>query len=313
MATIVTITFNPALDKSVSVPELISERKLKCSVPVYEPGGGGINVARAIKKLGGDALALYPGGGYAGTKIGELLNSEGIQSIAVPIEGNTRENLIVTDQAAGKQYLFDMPGPFITAAEWHQCLTELGKLDDVKYIVVSGSMPAGLPGDIFARLNRVAALKNARLIVDTSGEALLQAVKAGAYLIKPNLKELGHLAHEEGLDPTSAVKIARQLISENDLQVVIVSLGSLGAMMVTTDTFILVSPPKIEPKSTVGAGDSLVAGIVHYLSSGKSLQESVQFGVACGSAATLNPGTELCRKADAESIYQSMRKPAPVL
>jgi 6-phosphofructokinase 2 len=174
-------------------------------------------------------------------------------------------------------------------------------------------MPPGLPGDIFQQLSRTAALKDARLIVDTSGEALAHAVKAGAWLIKPNLKELEHLAQEDGLDHNSAVRVAHRLIRENDLQAVVVSLGPLGALLVTADNFNLITPPELKVQSTVGAGDSLVAGIVHYLSSGKTLEEAVQFGVACGSAATLNPGTELCRKADAEKIYQSMRKPVPVI
>jgi 6-phosphofructokinase 2 len=308
MATIVTITFNPALDKSVTVPEMISERKLHCSEPVYEPGGGGINVARAIKKLEGDAIALYLSGGSAGEKISELLSEDGVRHLAVSIKDNTRENLIVTDRTAKRQYLFDMPGPFITEGEWQRCLAELDKLNDVQYIVVSGSFPRGMPNDIFKQLSRIARLKKARLIVDTSGEALEQAVKAGAYLIKPNLKELGRLAQEEGLDPSGAVKIARQLISENDLQVVIVSLGPLGALLVTVDDSLLISPPELKPLSTVGAGDSLVAGIVYYLSKGKDLREAVQFGVACGSAATLNPGTELCKKADAERLYVTIQR-----
>lgn len=312
MAAIVTITFNPALDKSVTIPELVSERKLKCSEPVYEPGGGGINVARAIKKLGGDATAVYMGGGFAGARVKELLNHEGVSSHLVSINADTRENLIVADRATWKQYLFDMPGPVATAEEWQRCLADISNISEAGYIVVSGSMPVGAPDDVFQKLGQIAKQKNARLIVDTSGDALLQAVRAGAYLIKPNLKELGRLANEEGLDPTGAVKIARQLISVNELQVVVVSLGALGALMVTADDFNLVSPPKVEPKSTVGAGDSLVAGIVYYLSQGKDLQGAVEFGVACGSAATMNPGTELCKKIDAENIYQLIKKCQPV-
>ena len=113
MAAIITITFNPALDKSVTVPELISEKKLKCSQPVYEPGGGGINVARAIKKLGGDPTAIFLAGGFAGDKISKLLADDGIIVQRINIIGNSRENLIAADLSTGRQYLFDMPGPTI--------------------------------------------------------------------------------------------------------------------------------------------------------------------------------------------------------
>ncbi|MBS1525812.1 MAG: 1-phosphofructokinase family hexose kinase [Bacteroidetes bacterium] len=307
MAAIATITFNPALDKSVSIPELISERKLKCSVPVYEPGGGGINVARAIKKLGGEAVALYLAGGSAGQMIGELLSGDGVPSIAIDRKANTRENLIVTDLATRKQYLFDMPGSAVLENEWQKCLAALGKLDNLQYIVVSGSMPGGLPPDIFQRLSHIATQKKAKLIADTSGEALRQAVEAGVYLVKPNLKELGLLTNREDLTAGDAAKIARRLIAEYPVEVVVVSLGALGALLVTDQFSITVSPPDVKIASTVGAGDSLVGGIVYYLSLGKDIVDAVKFGVACGSAATLNFGTELCTKVDAERIYQAVQ------
>ncbi|HVS92754.1 MAG TPA: 1-phosphofructokinase family hexose kinase [Mucilaginibacter sp.] len=313
MAAIVTITFNPALDKSVSVAQLVSERKLKCSVPVYEPGGGGINVARAIKKLGGEAVAMYMGGGSAGAMIAELLSEDGVASIAIARKASTRENLIVTDLGTSKQYLFDMPGSPVLENEWRECLASLEKLNVLQYIVVSGSMPGGLPADIFQRLARIALQKNARLIVDTSGEALRQAVEAGVYLVKPNLKELGTLARKDEPTVDDAVKIARQVISEYPVEVVVVSLGAMGAALVTGQFAITISPPDVKVASTVGAGDSLVGGIVYYLSLGKDLVDAVKFGVACGSAATLNFGTELCTKADAERIYQAVQASGQVL
>ena len=183
MAAIITITFNPALDKSVTVPELISEKKLKCSQPVYEPGGGGINVARAIKKLGGDPTAIFLAGGFAGDKISKLLADDGIIVQRINIIGNSRENLIAADLSTGRQYLFDMPGPTIKPNEWRACLNAVVLADGVQFIVVSGSIPAGLPDDIFKRLSFIAAKKKAKLIVDTSGKALQQAVETVFYMI----------------------------------------------------------------------------------------------------------------------------------
>jgi 6-phosphofructokinase 2 len=190
MNSIITITFNPAIDKSTTVPVLIPERKLNCTNPVYEPGGGGINVARAIQKLGGTATAVYMAGGYTGKAFTELVNKEGINSIVTEIKDDTRENLVVLEKETNQQYRFGMPGPFIDELEWQQCLTNIENIKEADFIVVSGALPRGVPISIYAKIASIASSKNAKLFVDTSGDALKEAVQAGVYLIKPNLGEL---------------------------------------------------------------------------------------------------------------------------
>jgi 6-phosphofructokinase 2 len=303
MSAIITITFNPALDKSIWIPILVPYKKIRCSKTVYGPGGGGINVARAIKKLGGDAIAVYLAGGSAGKKITALLAKESIQSLVTETEACSRENLIIHDDATGKQYLFDMQAEEINSLELEKCLHQVKQLPDVKYIVVSGSLPPGVSGDVFTRLALIAKEKNAKLIVDTSGEPLKNAIKAGVYLIKPNLRELGLLVGKEKLTAESAELAARELIDKSSCEVVVVSMGGMGALVVTEKSVINIMPPPSNVKSTVGAGDSLVAGTVLCLSENKSLAEAVQYGVACGTAATMEPGTELCAKEDADQIY----------
>ena len=307
MSAIITITFNPALDKSVSIPLLVPEKKLKCSAPVYEPGGGGINVARAITKLGGDATAVYLAGGYAGQKITSLLHEEGVRSVVIETRGSTRENVVVADTGTGKQYLFDMTGEKVDEAELDKLLHAVEVMDHVQYIVASGSLPPGVPTDIFARVALLAKQKNAKLIADTSGEALKQAVNAGVYLIKPNLRELGLLVGNEDLKIEMVADAARQIINMNNCEVVVASLGDKGAMLITGDIIHRVLPPPANILSTVGAGDSLVAGIVLSLENGRNLLEAVQYGVACGTAATLNPGTQLCSRKDADHLYEIIR------
>ncbi len=306
MSAIVTLTFNPALDKSITVPRLLPEKKLKCSLPVYGPGGGGINVARAIKKLGGSAIAAYLAGGHVGHQISSLLTREGIKSLVTETQCSTRENLIVFDNATGRQYLFDMQCEGINHWEAEECLQHLGQLQDVGYIVVSGSLPPGLPDDIFTKLADIARQKQARLIVDTSGEALKKALQAGVYLIKPNLRELASLTGKEELAVEMAECAAREVLCSSNCEVIVVSLGAAGALLVTKEFVASFSPPVSLVKSTVGAGDSLVAGIVFSLAENKSLAEAVRYGVACGCAATLNPGTELCIKADADQLYPAI-------
>jgi len=312
MPSIITITFNPAIDKSTSVPVLIPEKKLNCSSPVYEPGGGGINVARAIKKLGGDATAVYLAGGYTGKIFTHLLNSEAVEFIVTETKGNTRENLVVLETASTQQYRFGMPGPAISEPEWQACLNSIENIKDVEYIVASGSLPQGVPTDIFARIALIARKKKARLIVDTSGEALKLAVQAGVYLIKPNLGELSSLLGKDELNIELVDDAAREVIEKGNCEVVVVSMGPAGAMLVTKELALQILPPAVKRKSTVGAGDSMVAGMVLSLSKNKSLTETVQYGVACGTAATMNPGTELCRKVDAGHLYNIIRSKMPV-
>ena len=303
---IVTVTFNPALDESLSVAELIPDKKLKCSQPVCGPGGGGINVARAVKKLGGDALAIYLAGGDSGKKIHHLLSKETIWSIAIKTTESTRINLVVSDLANKKQYLLDMPGNKVSKEEWQACLSTITEMADVKYIVASGSLPPGVPVDVFAKIALIAKQKNALLIVDTSGEALKKAIEGGVYLIKPNIRELAALVGETELDIASVPNAARQVINNGNCEVVVVSMGPYGAYLVTKELAIKITPPVLAVKSTVGAGDSMVAGIVLSLANNKSLTEAVRYGVACGSAATINYGTQLCSKADADEICKSV-------
>ena len=307
MSKIITITFNPAIDKSTRVEKLIPEKKLNCELPIYEPGGGGINVARAIKKLGGEATAIYLAGGYSGIRFTELLNDASIETIITKTQNDTRENLVVVEVATNKQFRFGMPGLEVYESEWQALLKSIEKIDKVDFIVASGSLPEGIPTDIFARIALIAQKKNAKYIVDTSGEALTRAVEAGVYMIKPNLGELSSLVRIEQLNIDSVGIMARKLIEKGKCEAVTVSMGADGAMLVTKDLMVSIKPPKVDIKSTVGAGDSMVAGIVLSLSKNKSLIESVQYGVACGTAATMNEGSELCRKEEAERLYELIK------
>lgn len=290
------------------MPALIPEKKLRCSEPVYEPGGGGINVARAIKKLGGKATALYMAGGYTGKAFTELLNKEGVDSILAEIKENTRENLVVYEVSTNQQYRFGMPGPSILKQEWEQCLAHLENIKEADFIIVSGALPPGIPIAVYSEIVSIAGRMNAKLIVDTSGEALMEAVQAGLYLIKPNLAELSSLLGKEDLNIERVDEAAKEVINKWKCEVVVVSMAAAGAMLVTENLAMHIMPPAVKIKSTVGAGDSMVAGIVLSLAQNKSIEEAVQYGVACGTAATLNAGTELCRKEDADHLYKLIQE-----
>ena len=308
MSSIITITFSPCIDKTTSVPSLIPERKLKCNSPKMEPGGGGINVARAIKKLGGDATAIFPSGGYTGKYFNHLMEQEKVSSIIIETANETRENIIVLDESSTNQYRFGMPGTELSEGEWKQCLEKVEQISTTKFIIASGGLPRGVPLDIYAQLAKIAKKIDAKFIVDTSGEALKQAADEGVYLLKPNLGELGSLAGKKELQADEVRDIATTIIKKGKCEAMVVSMGAAGAMLVTSNLAEMITPPPAIKKSTVGAGDSMVAGIVFSLSNGESLPEAVRYGVACGTAATMNPGTELCRKENADKLYSMIRE-----
>ena len=306
MSQIVTITFNPCIDKSANVPQLIPEKKLNCSEPLFEPGGGGINVARAIKKLGGEAIAIYPAGGYTGKFFNELLAHEQIPSIIIQAESPLRENVIVLEESSNTQFRFGYPGAKLADHEWEQCIGAIDKISDVEFLVASGSLPEGVPDDIFARLATISKQKKFKLVVDTSNEALKHAANEGVYMLKPNLAELSSLLGKKELSLDEVQAAAKEIITKKFCEVLLVSLGEKGAMLFTKDKKLKASSSKVERKSTVGAGDSMVAGFVLTLSQGNIIEDALRYGVACGTAATMNSGTELCNKKEADALYQKI-------
>jgi len=307
LKTIVTMTMNPAIDKSSSVAHVAAERKLYCKPPRFEPGGGGVNVCRAIKKLGGESILLYPAGGLTGERLKELLNGEGLNHRPFPIEGSIRESLVILEESTGQQYRFGMPGPEVKEKEWEQFLQELSAIEpSPDYLVAGGSLPPGVPDDFYARVARVGKKRGAKTIIDGSGETLDQALKEGVYLIKPNVREFRELVGEDIKEESQIKAEAQKMVKSGRCEVLVISLGAAGALMVSEEVSEHILPPTVPIVSKVGAGDSMVAGIVLSLASGKPLRESVLFGVAAGTAAVMTPGTELCRREDVERLYAQM-------
>ncbi len=307
MKTIVTMTMNPAIDKSSSVAHVAAERKLYCKPPRFEPGGGGVNVSRAIKKLGGESNLLYPAGGLTGERLQELLDQEGIDHRPFPIEGLIRESLVILEESSGRQYRFGMPGPEFQEHEWEQSLNALSAVNPTPdYLVASGSLPPGVPTDFYARVARVGKERGSKVIIDVSGEAMKEALKEGVYLIKPNVREFRELIGKEIKEEPQIKAAARKMVKSGRCEVLVLSLGAAGALMVSEEITEHILPPTVPIVSKVGAGDSMVAGIVLSLARGKTLRESVLFGAAAGAAAVMTPGTELCRREDAERLFESM-------
>jgi len=308
MKDIVSLSINPTVDKSSTVEQVVAERKLRCTAPIFEPGGGGVNVSRAIKKLGGDSTLIYAAGGLAGGMLRGLLEDEGLTSSLVPIEGMTRENFAVLEESTGRQFRFGMPGPQVRVEEWEGALEEVAATAPQSgFIVASGSLPPGVPADFYAQVAKVGKRARSKVIVDTSGDPLKKALDEGVFLIKPNLREFRELLDRDLKEEAQIEAAAREVVAGGGCELLVISLGSAGALFVSRDAVAHMRPPTVRIVSKVGAGDSMVAGITLSLARGWPSRDAVLFGIASGAAAVMTPGSELCRREDAERLYEKLR------
>ena len=305
---IVTITINPALDKSTTFQKLIPEKKLRCSEMIIEAGGGGINVSKVIKELGGQSIAVFPSGGSNGKMLQQILIKGEIPHCAIAVEHETRENFTVTESSTNAQYRFVMPGGALGSQEFEKCFETIKSITPRPDIIVfSGSLAPTTANSVVADFAVLAKQLNAKFIADTSGEPLKKAVEEGVYLIKPNLSELCFLVGKDYLELSEVENAANSIIEKGHNEVVVVSMGPSGALVVTKDGCKRISAPIVKMNSTVGAGDSMVAGLSFMLAQGRPLIEAAQFGVACGSAAIMNKGTELCKREDVWKLFDWVR------
>lgn len=299
-APIVTLTMNPALDVSSTVERVMPEQKLRCGPSRFDPGGGGVNVARAIRNLGGSAIAVYPLGGPTGQAYRGFVEQAGIVGRVIPIAGNTRESFTVDETSTGEQYRFVLQGPTLLEPEWRACLSVVSDhLPRGGYLVASGSLPPGVPLDCYAVLARIAAEQDVRVVVDTSGPPLEAAIAEGVYLITPSRDELAELVGADRvLGPGEQLEAAREIVDAGRPEVVALTLGAGGALLVWAGGVRRLSTPRVDVLSAVGAGDAFLAGLVLRLAEGRPIAEAFRTAVAAGSATAMMPATELCHLDD---------------
>lgn len=307
MPDIITITLNPAVDKTYIINKLVPEHKVRCANPMIEAGGGGINVSKGLKELGSDTLTVFFAGGRNGDLLQEMLSHEQIDCKTIEVQGETRESLVIIDQSSQKEFRIVVEGPEISFSSFQQIIQVIQSARPA-YVIGSGSLPRGLPENVYAVLAKEVKLNGGKFILDTSGQALSAALSEGVFLVKPNLKELSNLVGTESLSTDEVPEAARQLILDGRAEVVVVSMSSAGAMLVTTKIQQHIPSPAVERRSTVGAGDSMVSGMVWALQQNKSLVDMVCWGIACGSAATMNTGARLFKKQDACTLYEQIRE-----
>ncbi|MBB5916723.1 6-phosphofructokinase 2 [Nocardia transvalensis] len=303
---IVTLTMNPAIDIASATGAIGPIDKMRCATPRYDPGGGGINVARTAAALGEPAIAIFPAGGYTGRFLTDLVRETGVPARAVPAGEPTRESLSVTDTGTGSQYRFVFPGPRLTPAEQHRCLATVEQVAcGARYLVASGSLPPGVPVDYYQRVSELAGALGVPLIVDTSGPAL-RAVRDGVFLLKPSLRELADRAGRPLTCRAEQVAAARELITGGVTRIVVVSLGSAGALSVTAAGHRWYAPMAVPVRSGIGAGDAMVGGLAVGLARGLELDDSVRLGMAAATAALTTPGTGVGLPSRIRELYREL-------
>lgn len=291
---VLTITLNPCIDKSTTVNGILPDKKLRCNPAKYEPGGGGINVSRALKKLDENSLTLFACGGRTGKLLKELLLAEQLQILPFPIQNETRENFIVVDTSNNQQFRFGFPGQTILEREQKDLLDRIDGIKDFpEFSVISGSLPNDVEPSFLKEIIQLCKQKNSKVIVDTSGKSLEVAAQEGVHLLKPNIGELALLTGRSELSRSSMEKAAKELLYNGAAQIIVVSLGASGATLFHRDGSKHQPAPIVKVRSTVGAGDSMVAGMVSVLINKGGLEEMLRMGIACGSATTMAEGTGL--------------------
>lgn len=308
MARILTLTMNPALDAFTSVDRVEPAHKLRCDAAQYHPGGGGINVARMLHRLGTDVLALFPVGGLTGQRLCRLLEQERVPARCLPIAGDTRESFTAHDRASSQDYRFVLPGPHLAQAEWQACLDAIAAEDPAPaYLVASGSLPPGVPADFYADAARAASRRGTRVVVDASGPALQAALGQGVFLIKPSLRELSGLTGLPLDSPAAQREACLRIIQQGQAQMVALSLGGEGAMLVTRDQAWRAPAVQVQVESTVGAGDSFLGGLLFALEQRLAPPQALRHAMAAGAAALLSGGTALSRPEDLRRLLPQVQ------
>jgi 6-phosphofructokinase 2 len=253
-------------------------------------------------------MAIYPIGGQIGKLLLRLVEREDIESLVTPSHVETRENFTAYEESTGEQYRFVLPGSPLHRAEWEAVLDRLASLPErPKFVVASGSVPPGVPNDFFARVARRAKALGAKTVIDTSGAALAAVLDEGVTVLKPNLIELMEFVAAPLDRDEDRIAACRKLAAEARAEIVALTLGEQGALLVTAARAWRALPLAIEPVSTVGAGDSFLGGLVAALAGGKSLEETFRVAVAAGSAAVLVPGTGLRQPGDVKRLLPKVK------
>ncbi len=304
---IATVTLNPSLDRTVNVEELVIDEANRWTSLRQDPGGKGINVSRVVHELGGETIAYGFIGGIDGETLKHLLRQQGVPFDFTPIEGEIRSNFIITDLKTRRQTRIDAPGPHILGRELRKLIQQITRIKPKPgFLVFAGSVPPGVPADIYRQLIEKVKNSGIKTILDSDNQWLKEGIVAKPNIIKPNVHEAEELLGTHLKDEAAIIEAVKTLANQG-IDVAIISRGRDGLIAASEGKILKVTPPQVEVSSTVGAGDSTIAGLVLKLNQGHKIDEACRWAVAAGTAATLTPGTELCRREDVERLLPQVK------
>jgi 6-phosphofructokinase 2 len=303
---IYTMTLNPALDRAIVVERMLSDDTTRILAETHYAAGKGIDVSRVIRELDGQSVALGLVGGYDGMELEGLLINAGVMTSFTRISGETRTNIILKEKETARQFLLSAPGPEIRAAEIGRLYDRVREIQDMSYLVMSGSLPGGVSSNLYGQLILAGKNKGAFTFLDTDGNALKESLDYQPAAIKPNIFELCRLIGRPVRHDAEILEACEE-IHRRGIPYVLVSMGKNGMVLSTNEDKIKAVAPPVAVESAVGAGDSAVAGFVLAHSRGKALVECVRFACAAGAATARTPGTELCHREEVESIVPHVK------
>lgn len=308
MKDILTVTLNPALDIATYANNIVPGDKIRCEEPSVDPGGGGLNVSRAIKYLGGESRAFAALGGSVGLRLTGLLKQQGIDVIPFQTHFETRQSLAVIDRHDGGQYRFVLPGP-----AWDDALknlamqTLLDLLQSDGLVVFSGSQPRGVNAGFIGDFHRALDGRAARIVADVSGEPLHWLVNnpSSIDVLRMDAAEAADLSGGPHATASDTVNAAMRMLKSGVAKTIIIARGAEGSVLVDSDGAIQCRCDVTEIKSKVGAGDSFVGGYVLAVTRGADRVDALRHGVAAASAAVMTEGTELCKAEDVLRLLEN--------
>ena len=303
---IYTVTLNPALDRFIVVDQLLTEDTTRIQSETPYAAGKGIDVSRVIRELGGKGIALGLVGGYDGLQLEGLLINAGVMNDLTRISGETRTNIILREQTKGRQYVISAAGPEVNATEIGLFYQNFNQIQDMDYLILSGSLPRGVSPNLYGQLILAGKKKGAFIVLDTDGKSLRESIEYQPTCIKPNIYELSRLAERE-LQTESEIIDVCEKIHQNGIPYILVSRGKKGLLLSSAKQKIKAVAPPVAVDSTVGAGDSAVGGFVLAHSRGQDLADCVRLSCAAGTATAQTPGTELCHRRDVENILPKVQ------
>lgn len=311
MTDILTVTVNPAIDVATSAPHVVPGPKLRCGPARIDPGGGGINVARAIARFGGSAQAVMAVGGPTGKTLVSMVRAEGVVPIPVTVSGRTRQNLAVTDEATGEQYRFSL-----LSDEW-SALDQNNVINTIKsyapqdgLVVLSGGLAPGMSVDFHARLQLVLRNTATRIILDTCEPALSYVIANSTtpyHVLRLDQHEASLAAGRDLSDLAENFAFGERLIAGGVAEIVVIGHGAKGSVLVSRDMRLFCHSAKVQVASKIGAGDAFVGGFTLSMARGEPLQDALRWGVAAASATVATPGTAMCTLAEAEALLPECR------